>query len=86
MIKEKGVSVAENKSTTDHAIIRRWAEERGGKPAKVAGTEPGDIRIDFPSFPGEDDESLEVISWDEFFDRFEEDNLVFMYREEQWLA
>lgn len=78
--------MAENKSTTDHDVIRRWAEERGGKPAKVAGSQPGEIRIDFPSFPGEDDESLEVISWEEFFDRFEEDNLVFMYREEQWLS
>ena len=76
----------ENKSTTDHDVIRRWAEERGGKPAKVAGTQPYEIRIDFPSFPGEDDETLEVISWEEFFDRFEEENLVFMYREETWVA
>ncbi len=76
----------DSKTTTDHAIIRRWAEERGGKPAKVAGSQPGEIRIDFPSFPGEEDETLEVISWEEFFDRFEEDNLVFMYREERWVS
>jgi hypothetical protein len=25
----------ESKTTTDHDEIRRWAEERGGKPAKV---------------------------------------------------
>jgi len=79
-------TVQDSKTTTDHAIIRRWAEERGGKPAKVAGSEPGEIRIDFPNFPGEEEESLEVISWEEFFDRFEEDNLVFMYREERWVS
>jgi len=71
-------------TTTDHDRIRQWAEERGGRPAKVAGTD--DIRIDFPSFPGEEEESLEVISWEEFFDHFEEENLVFMFREEQWLS
>lgn len=74
-------------TTTDHDRIRQWAEERGGRPAKVAGTD--DIRIDFPSFenfPGEQEEPLEAISWEEFFDRFEEENLVFMFREEQWLS
>jgi hypothetical protein len=71
-------------TTTDHDRIRQWAEERGGRPAKVAGTD--DIRIDFPSFPGEEEESLQLISWEEFFDRFEEENLVFMFRDEQWLA
>ena len=26
--------------TTDHETIRRWVEERGGKPATVRSTEP----------------------------------------------
>jgi hypothetical protein len=67
--------------TTDHATIRRWAEQRGGRPARVRGTgddeDPGLLRLDF----GEEDESLEEISWDEFFDKFEENELALLYQD-----
>lgn len=34
--------------TTDHAVIRRWAESRGGRPAAVRTEGKGGIlRIDF---------------------------------------
>jgi hypothetical protein len=71
--------------TTDHEFIRQWAEERGGKPAAVKRTrEPGDqtgiVRIDFPGYSG--GESLEEISWDEFFQKFDDANLAFVYQEE----
>ena len=70
------------KSTTDHEFIRRWAEERGGRPARVKGTggpgDPGMLRIDFPGYA---EESLEEITWDEWFDKFEEKNLAFLYQE-----
>ena len=70
--------------TTDHAVIRRWAEERGGFPATVKATsdddEPGIIRIDYPGYSGE--ERLERITWEEFFDAFEKNNLAFLYQEE----
>src|SRR3712207_5562878 len=63
----KTVPMADNesKTTTDHDEIRRWAEERGGKPATVAGTESGGddagvLRIDFPGGEGD---RLEEISW-----------------------
>jgi len=70
--------------TTDHDVIRRWVEERGGWPACVRGTgddhgDVGMIRIDFPGFSGED--SLEAINWDAWFQQFEENNLAFLYRE-----
>ena len=43
--------MAEGNVTTDHAKIRKWAEERGGVPATVKGTksggEPGLLRLDF---------------------------------------
>jgi len=68
---------SESKVTTDHDEIRRWVEERGGHPAEVKGTEL--LRIDYPGFSGED--SLEEISWEEFFDAFEENNLAFLYQE-----
>ena len=76
--------MAESRTTTDHDVIRRWAEERGGRPAKVIGQEPIALRIDFP---GEDDdgEELTPISWDEFFTAFEEKNLIFLYQQEVWL-
>jgi hypothetical protein len=76
---------AESKSTTDRDEIRRWAEERGGRPATVGATAGGDdeaglLRIRFPGVG--DDEALEDISWDAFFDKFEEKRLAFLYQEE----
>ncbi len=70
------------KTTTDHDKIRQWAEERGGKPAAVTGPNEiaGGLRIDFPDY--DSGEVLEQITWTEFFDKFEEQNLVFMYEEE----
>jgi hypothetical protein len=74
--------VSESKTTTDHDEIRRWVQERGGKPASVKGTggeEPGVLRIDFPGRGDED--SLEEISWEEFFDKFEKEKLAFLYQD-----
>ncbi|MEA2288408.1 MAG: hypothetical protein QOD55_405 [Solirubrobacteraceae bacterium] len=73
------------KKTTDHDEIRRWAEERGGRPARVKGTEsgaddPGILRIDFPG-AGED-EKLEHIPWDEWFQKFDSEGLAFLYQDE----
>ncbi len=65
-------------TTTDHQTIRKWAEQRSGRPARVKTSEPGEIlRIDF----GEPDESLEEISWDEFFRIFDDRKLAFLYQE-----
>lgn len=73
----------ESLSTTDHDKIRRWAEERDGKPSAVSSTHSGDdpglIRIDFPGYSGED--SLEEISWDEWFAKFDDNDLAFVYQD-----
>ena len=73
-----------SRSTTDHKTIRAWVEERGGKPAAVKGTggkeDTGILRIDFPGVG--DEASLEEISWDDFFEKFEEKKLAFLYQEE----
>jgi len=45
---------------------------RGGQPAGV-------LRIDFPGFSGE--QSLKPISWDEWFQIFDERQLAFLYQE-----
>jgi len=68
---------ADSKFTTDHEEIRGWVEERGGHPAKVKETNL--LRIDYPGFSGE--QRLEEISWDEFAEIFEENNLKFLYQE-----
>ncbi len=74
----------ESKTTTNHDEIRRWVDERGGRPARVKGTgsgdDPGLLRIDYPG-RGED-RDLEEISWEEFFEAFEENELAFLYQEE----
>ena len=68
-------------ATTDHDTIRKWVEARGGVPASVASThkagDAGILRIDF----GEPEESLEEISWEEFFDKFEKSKLAFLYQD-----
>ncbi len=77
-----GRSRAGSQTTTDHEEIRQWAEERGGIPATVSGTkrrgEAGIIRIDFPDGP---EPSLEHISWDEWFDKFDQNGLALVYQE-----
>jgi hypothetical protein len=81
--------MAAAKWTMDHDFIRKWVEERGGRPAHVKTTaKDGDIgilRIDFPSPPDPDDEkdaNLEEISWDEFFKKFDENGLAFLHQDE----
>jgi hypothetical protein len=72
------------KTTTDHDEIRRWVEARGGKPATVASTgdedEAGILRIEFQEHKS--GQSLTSISWDEFFEKFEESKLAFLYQDE----
>ena len=66
-------------TTTDHDTIRNWVEARDGHPARVKGRGPGGIlRVDF----GEPEDSLEKISWDEFFQIFDENKLEFLYQDE----
>lgn len=70
-----------SKKTTDHRKIRDWIEARGGKPARVRGTgddvDMGVLRVAFS-----DDEKLEPVGWDEFFDKFEAQDLAFLYQED----
>jgi hypothetical protein len=78
----KGGVMSEGNVTTDHQKIRKWAEERGGKPATVKGTGRGEqagiLRLDFEP----PDEGLEPISWPEFFEKFEKERLAFLYQDQ----
>ena len=67
--------------TTDHKQIRKWAEARRGKPATMKDTEEGGevgiLRLHFDPL----DKGLEKISWDEFFEKFDQAALAFLYQE-----
>ncbi len=74
----------ESKTTTRHEDIKKWAEARGGVPATVKGTDAGDdpagiLRIHFPGYS--DDQDLREIDWNEFFEKFDEKNLAFLYQD-----
>jgi hypothetical protein len=70
-----------SKTTTDHDVIRTWAEERGGVPASVEGTgsedDAGVLRIEFRD-SGDD---LAEVEWDKFFKTFDDRALAFVYQE-----
>lgn len=67
-----------SRTLVDQESIRSWAEDRGAMPASVRGTgrgdDPGIIRLDFEGYSGE--ESLEHISWDDWFRKFESSRLA----------
>ena len=72
-----------SRTTTDHNAIREWAEARDAKPASVKGTGGKDIgvlRLMFPGYSAEKSQSLREISWDEFFGKFDENKLAFIYQ------
>ena len=75
---------ASSRPLTDHEEIRNWAEERGAKPTCVRGTGSSDdvgmIRLDFPGYTGDD--KLEEISWDEWFDKFDENGLALLVQDQ----
>jgi hypothetical protein len=76
--------MSEAKITTDHEQIKQWVEERGGHPARVKGTNEkgtaGVLVIDYPGYSGT--QTLETLTWDEFFQGFEENKLAFLYQDE----
>ncbi len=75
-------------TTIDHGVIKTWIVKRGGVPAHVtetadADTQVGILRVDFKGAGdvGEGEENLMGISWESFFEKFEEENLAFIYQQ-----
>ena len=60
-------------------------EQRGGLPACVKGTgssrDTGMLRIEFPGTPNSRDESLQEVSWEDFFEKFDDQGLALLYQE-----
>lgn len=77
----------ESKITSDHDEIRRWAEERQGEPARVKGTgtdtDVGMLRFMFAAESGgsPSGQALEPISWEDFFQKFDEKKLALLYQD-----
>jgi hypothetical protein len=72
-----------SKVTTNHDEIKKWAEERGATPSSVIGTggkDAGVLRLMFPGYAAGRSKSLREISWEDFFNKFEENNLAFIYQ------
>jgi hypothetical protein len=88
--KAKGAGGASRSSSagshmlTDHEEIQEWAEDRGAVPSCVRGTggsdDVGMIRLDFPNY-GNDEQSLQPIEWDEWFEKFDENGLGLLVQE-----
>lgn len=77
------MSESSSKTTTDLEVIQKWAEERDGKPSRVKSTADdeggGLLRIDFPGYSGKD--SLEEISWEDWYKTFQDRDLEFLYQD-----
>ena len=74
--------MSSSETTVDHETIKTWTEKRGGRPSIVRATENngrkgGVLRLDF----AEKDEAFDEVSWDDFFEVFEESNLAFLYQD-----
>ncbi|XVH32016.1 hypothetical protein ACNS7O_02210 [Haloferacaceae archaeon DSL9] len=69
----------EQQITTDRETIRRWVEDRGGRPARESGADRADAESLIIVREGE--ENGGGISWDEFFETFESENMAFVYQD-----
>lgn len=75
--------MAKSETITDHNTIQNWVEEHEGVPMKVKNTDNGDsalLRIGFPDNKYSESDNLEEISWDEFFEIFDENKLALLYQ------
>jgi hypothetical protein len=76
----KSQTTAASYTTSDHDVIRAWAQARGGRPAEVGDTESGDggvLRIEFR----DPDDRLDEVEWEPFFRVFDDRKLAFVYQE-----
>src|SRR5690349_4686839 len=81
----KSETTAASYTTTNHDVIRAWAEKRGARPAMVKRTESGDsglLRLEFPDAPSGSSDALDEVGWDEFLNVFDERKIAFVYQEQ----
>ncbi|MFI7554630.1 hypothetical protein ACIBR1_03850 [Micromonospora echinaurantiaca] len=70
--------------TSNHEVIQRWAQERGAKPATIAGTEregrAGVLTFNIPGY--RESSRIREITWDEWFHTFDLRKLNLIYQEQ----
>ncbi|MEV1143814.1 hypothetical protein AB0I76_09025, partial [Micromonospora sp. NPDC049799] len=70
--------------TTNHDVIRRWAQERGATPATISGTEregrAGVLTFNMPGY--RESSRIREIPWDEWFGTFDQRKLNLIYQEQ----
>lgn len=74
----------ESRLTTDRETIRRWAEEHDVIPVRTS-TQETTVEDENPYWlrtETEHTETMETISWDEFFDKVDENELVILFHGE----
>jgi hypothetical protein len=75
--------MSSSNQTHDHQVIRRWAEQRKGIPCRMTGAEAnggeGILKIHFSEHGKQED--LEEITWADFFNDFEKEELDFLYKD-----
>jgi hypothetical protein len=62
--------------TAKHEVIQAWAKARNAQPARVRGTTDA-LKLKF----GDEENSWEPITWDEWFAIFDEKEFAFVYED-----
>lgn len=76
----------ENKKTTDKTLIQKWAEARRGIPVYIPDVHQeagGKLRICF-KITHNQHMQRHVISWEKFFQLFDEQQLALIYQENKY--
>ncbi|WP_422735007.1 hypothetical protein ACN26Y_10395 [Micromonospora sp. WMMD558] len=70
--------------TTNHAVIRQWAQQRNARPATIAGTEregrAGVLTFNMPGY--RESSRVREITWEEWFQTFDQRKLNLIYQEQ----
>ena len=77
--------MSKTKITKDHKFIKEWVVARGGIPTRIAEERTPDEEVGVLDikFPGVTDKKLIPISWNEFFTKFEQSHLAFLFEDDQ---
>lgn len=73
-------------ATRSREVVEDWARRRNAEPAAATRGDDGRARVlrfDFQGGPDKGGRELEHISWDEWWQTFEDRGLVFVYQEKK---
>ncbi len=75
----------ERTTTKDHAHIEQWAKERGAYPAifDMKTGQRNSVDVLTFRFKGHQSENLKEISWEEFFQKFDDYGLLFEHDQQR---